>query len=171
MESKNGYRFEHGGKIRLAIIFPLIILIFFQVGCWGFFGREDGPKVCRDFFSKSRTDKEFLNHSLEDQFEIHKCSLQHIPGIGREGVMSEGGEKIVPFLVEKLNGKYKSQYEKDLTVYATAEVFSSLSIKGYLHKRGRIVDLLERKVRLIEDGIWRDRAMDDLRTIKEELNR
>ena len=156
-------------KRRLVISLLLLLGIFFQMSC---FKRHDQPEVCKEFFSSGlHSEKRFLSHSIEDQFKLHRCALQKVPSIRYSSIMSEGGEKLVPFLVKKLNAKHKNYYERDLTILAAAQVLSSLAIKGYLDNHRYVVPLLERKISLMKFDVDKDEVKYDLKTIKEELRK
>ena len=163
------YDQRYGSKRRLVVSLLLLFGTFFQVSC--IFKKHDQPEVCKRFHSKSRTEKEFLNHSIEDQFKLHRCSLQQIPPIGYSNAMSEGGEKLVPFLVKKLNAKHKNSYERDLTILAASQVLALLAISGDLDNHRYVVPLLERKASLIKFDVDKDEVKYDLKTIKEELRK
>ena len=163
------YNQRYESKRRLMISLLLLFGIFLNMSC---FKRHDQPEVCKRFFSSGpRSEKRFLSHSVEDQFKLHRCSLQQIPSIGYHSAMAEGGEKLVPFLVEKLNAKHKNRYERDLTILAASQVLALLAISGDLDNHRYVVPLLERKISLMKFDVDKDEATDDLKTIKERLSK
>ena len=166
---KMTYNQRYGSKRRLIISLLLLFSIFFQMSC---FGKHDQPEVCKKFFSSGpRSEKRFLSHSIEDQFKLHRCSLQQIPPIGYRIAMAEGGEKVIPFLVEKLNAKHKNSYERDLTILAAAQVLSSLAIGRDLDNHRYVVPLLERKISLMKFDVEKERSLWALEAIKENLRK
>jgi hypothetical protein len=85
--------------------------------------------------------------------------------------MAKGGEKLVPFLVEKLNAKHKNYYERELTILAASQVLALLAISGDLDNHRYVVPLLERKISQMKSGVRKDEAKYDLKTIKERLSK
>lgn len=163
------YNQIYGSKRRLIISLLLLFGIFLNMSC---FKRHDQPEVCKRFFSSGpHSEKRFLSHSLEDQFKIHRCRYQIIPPTGYPSAMTKGGEKLVPFLVEKLNAKHKDYYERDLTIRAASRVLALLAISGDLDNHRYVVPLLERKISLMRFDVRKDQATDDLKTIKERLSK
>jgi hypothetical protein len=163
------YNQRYGSKRRLIISLLLLFGIFLNMSC---FKRHDQPEVCKRFFSSGpHSEKGFLSYSLEDQFKIHRCRNQMIPATGYPGAMAEGGEKLVPFLVEKLNAKHKNYYERDLTILAASQVLALLAISGDLDNHRYVVPLLERKISQMKSVVRKDEATDDLKTIKERLSK
>ena len=159
------YNQIYESKIRLVVSLILLFGIFLNMSC---FGKHNQPEVCKRFYSSGpRSEKRFLSHSIEDQFKLHRCSLQQIPSIGRSGAMAKGGEKLVPFLVEKLNAKHKNYYERDLTILAAAQVLALLP-REHLDNHRYVVPLLERKISRMKYGVRKEGALWALKTIKDE---
>ncbi|MBI5586908.1 MAG: hypothetical protein HY889_00905 [Deltaproteobacteria bacterium] len=116
---------KENALIKRAII-PLILGLFLS-GCGLTIGlfRESMPPVCVEYESGAKAINQF---SFEEQYAILECWMLRTqpPDLGVAKDMATNGEKIVPFLTEKLK-REKSEWMQE----AVFRVFEEMSGKYY----------------------------------------
>lgn len=93
---------------------------------------------CREFYAlhPQQREAEFRSFALEKQLDIYECGMGsvHPPDQGLAWQIAEGGERIVPFLLERL-GAETSETNQENIIY----IFLIMSRRGHLQGRRDVI--------------------------------
>lgn len=111
---------------------------------------------------KGQRDVEFKTYSLERQLEIYHCGMAWQPQqLDYAFFIAEGGEKNIPFLLEKLKTE-DSEVDKTEIFY----IFRAMAVKGLLEGRQDIIEQLEQIITVMKIQPFKEQAERDLVVIK-----
>src|SRR5215204_3001678 len=115
--------------MRLALFVCLLFLLLMSPRCG-----EPMPGQCKAFYSMTATQQIelFKQYPIERQYEIYRCGTtqRHPPDMGLAIYIADGGQKNIPFLLEKLG-----EEDDEATQRYIILAFELMAGRGYL--RGR----------------------------------
>jgi hypothetical protein len=122
----------------------LLIFVLISAGCISSCGVKMSQD-CKAFFfdlTTAQQEKEFRTYPIEKQLELYLCGM-HIepPQIGFAWYIADNGEKIVPFLVERLRSE-RDEFKQTNIIY----IFEAMAAKGHLKGRQDIVDIIQQVI-------------------------
>jgi hypothetical protein len=130
--------------------------------------REPMPAQCREFYSMTAVKQVevFKLYPLERQYEIYRCGTtqRHPPAMGLSIYIAEGGEKNIPFLLEKLGQEESESMQRYIIL-----VFEMMAGRGYLRGRTDVVKGVEQAVDKMSDSFLKEVSQESLKKINESL--
>ncbi len=142
---------------------PIFILMFLCGICVGCISPRMSSE-CKEFFSLplDQQGKVLSTYPLEKQLALYRCGMdRRPPAIYLARYIAEGGENIIPVLLEKL------ETEKDeLTQYAIIDIFEVMSIKGSLRNREDVINRIRQVVDRMKTPTFKQMAQESLEEIE-----
>jgi hypothetical protein len=99
------------------------------------------PRECREFFDLPSSEREtkFRQYPVEKQVDLYLCGMnQEPPESGYAAYIAEGGEQVIPYLLERLKRE-----ELEINQTRIMDVFTVLAVKGHLRGRKDVIVELE----------------------------
>jgi hypothetical protein len=127
------------------------------------------PRECRDFFQLSSNERElrFRQYPLEKQVDLYLCGMnQEPPESGYAAYIAEGGEQVIPYLLNRLKAE-----PLEITKARILDIFTVLAVKGNLRGRQDVIDELDRVVADIKFAPVKSKAERYMDTIKKANSR
>ena len=107
--------------------------------------RPDAPEECKDFLTLpvARQEEVFRTYPVEKQLNLYICDYRysHPVNVGLAYGLAEWGEKVVPFLLNRLE-----QEEDERNQEPIIHVFELMYRRGYLRDREDVVNAIRRTV-------------------------
>lgn len=126
-------------KMRLLLI-PILI----SAGCISSCGVEMSQD-CKAFFFDLTTQQqvnEFRKYPVEQQLELYLCGMRiEPPQIGFAWYIADHGEKVIPFLVDRLRQENDESKRRDI-IY----IFEAMARGGDLEGRQDIVEIIQQVI-------------------------
>jgi len=126
------------------------------------------PAECKDFYAKTASEQQvvFRGYSVERQYRIFRCGTtqRHPPDIGLAGYIADGGEKNIPFLLEKLRTE-ESEPVRRYIIY----VFELMSESGDLRGRHDVAAQVDQAVSKLTIPFLKEEGQESLEQIKKTL--
>jgi hypothetical protein len=139
----------------------VIALAAVTLSCW------PRSNDCDGFFRlpSLQREAEFENYPVERQLDIYLCGMNmEPPHMGLAIYIANGGEKNVPFLLQKLKSEKRENVEKNIIF-----VFGLMAIKGRLKGRHDVLDQIEPIVAGMKFRVYKEPATEDLDLIRKSL--
>jgi hypothetical protein len=124
-------------KYKAIVVSTLLILLNGCYGCPPTILSSD----CRKFFQLSSKDQEaqFRAYAVDKQVDLYLCGMnREPPEIAYAAHIAEGGEKNIPYLIQRLKAE-----PLEINQTRIIDIFTVLAIKGHLRGRQDIVVQLE----------------------------
>ncbi|HSE36444.1 MAG TPA: hypothetical protein VLG74_04020 [Blastocatellia bacterium] len=143
--------------------FLVVLLSVIDLGCkpsW-IVGKS---AECRDFYRLPIEQQQvsFETFPPDKQIRIYQCGMdREPPDIARAYDIADGGEKVVPYLVQSLKAE-QNDYAKDNIVY----VFEIMSERDQLRGRHEIIDLIRNIVSNMKSGARKELSKKRLEKIE-----
>lgn len=102
--------------------------------------------------------------TVERQLVLYECGMYQEPPTDYAGDLADGGEKIVPVVLDRLKAE-KSETRQDHLIH----VFEQLGLKGHLRGRRDIADRLSQVVSSMKNDEIKNASEKRLRVINENL--
>lgn len=126
------------------------------------------PADCKVFYAKTASEQQvaFKSYSVERQYEIFRCGTtqRHPPDIGLAGYIADGGEKNIPFLMEKLRTE-ESESVRRYIIF----VFELMAVSGDLRGRQDVAAQVEQAVSKLTIPFLKEEGQESLEKIKKSL--
>ena len=125
------------------------------------------PRECREFFDLPSREQEakFRAYPLQKQVDLYLCGMnREPPEIAYAAYIAEGGEKNIPYLLERLKSE-----KLEITQVRIIDIFTVLAIKGHLRARQDVVAQLEQVVSRMKYEPIRRQAQGYLEEIKKNM--
>jgi hypothetical protein len=126
------------------------------------------PAECKEFYSKPATQRVevFKQYPVEKQYEIYKCGTtqKHPPDTGLAIYIAEGGEKNIPFLLEKLKTEDSEEMRRNVIF-----VFELMAGRGYLRGRKDVAVEVENAVAKMTIPFLKELSEESLKKINGSL--
>ncbi len=127
-------------KLRLTLIATVLLSCALGSGC-----RLTMPAECKEFYALAPPQREtdFRAYPLEKQLDIYQCGMgrRHPPDQGLAWEIADGGEKIVPFLLDRLKAE-KSEGDQENIIF----IFQVMSRKGHLHGKRDVISQVKQVI-------------------------
>jgi hypothetical protein len=127
----------------------------------------DLPSECEkhsSFFELSLNGRhlEIKTFPLEKQVDVYLCGMfRHPPSLGLADDIADGGEKILPYLTERLKSE-KNERNQQSIIY----LLKIVSTKNYLRNREDIVEQIRQVVSDMKSEQFRERSREWLEQIE-----
>lgn len=151
-------------KFNVAGIAILVMLLNSCYGC----PPSLPNKECRDFFGLSLSEQEtkFKSYEVSKQVDLYLCGMSlEPPHIGLASYIAEGGEKNVPYLLERLSNE-----ESEINQAYIIGIFRSLSNRGHLKDKQDVIYQLERIASAMQYQPAQEESKRDLKVIRSNIN-
>ena len=149
--------------MKLRVLACLLFMMVMSPRCG-----EPMSATCKEFYSVAavqRVDR-FKQYPIEKQYEIYKCGTtqMHPPQTGLAIYIANGGEKNIPFLLEKLKAE-DSEGMRGNVIF----VFELMAGRGYLHGRKDVAEEVEKAVAKMKVPFLKETGEASLKKINESL--
>lgn len=146
----------------MCLILLALLLQASEAGC-----RPEPPSQCKEFFALPMDQREtkFRTLSLDEQLTVYRCGMKRRPPTISLGYqIADGGEKIIPHLMEELRN------EKDEWLQAALiDIFRVMSSDGHLRGRTDVVKEIKDTVSRMKITGIRKEAEESLRTVEKNV--
>jgi hypothetical protein len=123
------------------------------------------PSDCRDFYALTPEQRvaAFRTYPVEKQFELYRCGMRREPpDMGLALYIADGGEKAIPFLLDKLRTS-----DDEPTQSQIIDIFEAMSRRGYLQNRRDVVDQIRENVTRMKRPFFKKMGETSLKNIEE----
>jgi hypothetical protein len=148
-------------KFWLLIVMLLTLMMSPRCG-------QSMPSECEAFYGMTAKEQQaaFKTYPVEKQFEIYRCGTtqRHPPDMGLAIYIAEGGEKNIPFFLQKL-----SEEKSEAVQMYIIDVFKLMSWKGHLRGREDVVVQIEQVISKMTIPIVKETSQQSLDNIKKSL--
>lgn len=144
--------------MRMGLVMCVLLSVFLSGGCIM-------TRDCREFFALPRVDQKakFKSYSIQEQVDLYICGqYMEPPQVGLAYDIAEGGEAVIPYLVQRLQSE-KDESRQEKIIY----IFRALSLNGHLKNRPNVIDQIEQLVSAMKDDFYKTRSrqmLDDIKT-------
>jgi hypothetical protein len=131
------FNHQRAMKYKVFVASSLLIILNSCYGCPPTLLQRE----CRDFFALPSREQaaEFRAYPVERQVDLYLCGMnREPPEIAYAAHIAEGGDKNVPYLLQRLKAE-----QLEITQTRIIDIFTVLAIKGHLRGRQDVVDQLE----------------------------
>lgn len=131
---------SHSSKAMKDFAFIFLMLLITLSGCY-FVPPASMPRECREFFNLPSREREniFRTYSVDKQVDIYLCGMnREPPEIGYATYIAEGGEKNIPYLLQRLRAE-----RLEIVQTRLIDIFTVMAIKGQLRGRKDVVGELD----------------------------
>jgi hypothetical protein len=124
------------------------------------------PAICRQYYAVPAVQQEslFKSYPIEKQFEIYECGMKREPpDMGLALYIADGGEKAIPFLLNKLvnaDGESAQSYVID--------IFEAMSRRGFLRNHPEVIDRITQVVSAMRQPFFKEMGQKSLANIKKD---
>ena len=138
--------------LQMALVSLCLVLTLFWVitcGC-NPLSRFEMSAECKEFYNLSpqQRETEFQTFPIETQIDLYICGMKREPpDMWLAFKIAEGGEKTIPYLIEKLKTT-KKDYELDNIIM----VFEIMSEGGRLRGRQDVVEQIKQAISAMKNG-------------------
>jgi len=143
-----------------------LLLVLMLEGCYGC-----PPTIlrgeCREFFAMPANEREakFRTYPIDKQVDLFLCGMDlEPPHSGYAAYIAEGGEKNIPYLLQRLEAE-----RSEITQLHLIDIFTVLAIKGHLHGRQDVLVRLEQVVSRMKYEPIRQKALEYLDEIRPQV--
>lgn len=121
---------------------------------------------CRRFYDLSPEQREakLRASSIAEQVTLYECGMYQEPPTDYAGDIAEGGEKIIPPLLDRLKTE-SSETRQDFLIH----IFEELALKEHLRGRRDVADQLEHVVNLMKEDDIKGRSQRRLKVVQDNL--
>lgn len=149
-------------KLKAIAVVAMALLLSSCYGCPSLHSRE-----CRSFFDMPREQRNslFRTYPIEKQIKLYHCGMGWEPPYTEYAYeIAKGGERNIPFLLERLRTERSQLHQTDI-IY----IFRAMSVLGHLHGRQDIVVQLEQVVAEMWFGPVKEKAERHLQEIRNNI--
>jgi hypothetical protein len=151
-----------------ASTFHRLLATLMALGCVAAFGCLPPPlsTECRRFYELSPEQRQakLRASQITEQVTLYECGMYQEPPTDYAVDVAEGGEKIIPPLLDRLKTE-SSETREDFLIH----IFEELALKGHLRGRRDVADRLERAVSGMKDNDIKRRSQQRVKVIQDNL--
>jgi hypothetical protein len=129
---------------------------------------EKIPKECEEFYSLTAAQQieVFKQYPVERQYPIYRCGTtqMHPPDMGLAIYIAEGGQKNIPFLLQKLKDEDSEPMRRYIIL-----VFDLMANRGYLRGRTDVATEVEIAVAGMKIPFLKEMSRQSLKKINDSL--
>ncbi|SRR6266404_1979671 len=118
---------------------------------------------CRQFYdlSSEQREKKLRASPVKEQLTLYECGMYQEPPTDYAGDLAEGGETIIPAVLDQLKAE-RSETRQDHLIH----IFEELALKGHLHGRRDVADQLQQFVSAMKDDDIKRKSEGRLKVIE-----
>ncbi len=153
---------------RLLDFHHLSITLLLTLSCGAFSSclQPRPSPECRQFYdlSQQQREKKLRASPVKEQLTLYECGMYQEPPTDFAGDVAEGGEGIIPTVLDQLKAE-SSETRQDFLIH----IFEELALKEHLRGRRDIADQLQHVVSVMKDDDIKRRSQRRLKVIQDNV--
>jgi|SRR5687767_3294061 hypothetical protein len=150
-------------SIKFCLLIVVLLTLMMSPRCG-----QSMPAECKAFYAMTAKEQQaaFKTYLVEKQYEIYRCGTtqRHPPDMGLAIYIAEGGEKNIPFFLQKL-----SVEKSEAVQMYIIDVFKIMSWRGHLRGREDVAVHIEQVVSKMTIPFIKETSQESLESIKKSL--